>query len=63
MHIMGDKDAAVNLTRSEDLASVCRGAKGLKHSGGHDVPKSEADRETILNFLRENLGKKKIQSL
>jgi predicted esterase len=63
MHVMGDKDAAVNLTRSEELASVCRGAKMLKHSGGHDIPKSETDRETILNFLRENLGKKNKQPL
>ena len=63
MHVMGDEDAAVTLTRSEELASVCRGAKVLKHSGGHDVPKSDTDREMILNFLRENLGKKDKQSL
>jgi hypothetical protein len=63
MHVMGDKDTAVDLTRSEEFASVCRGAKVLKHSGGHDVPKSETDREMILNFLRENLGEKNKQSL
>jgi hypothetical protein len=63
MHVMGDKDAAVTLMRSEELASVCRRAKVLKHSGGHDVPKSETDREMILNFVRENLGKKNQLSL
>jgi hypothetical protein len=30
----------------------------LKHSGGHDIPKSEGDREMIINFLRESIGKK-----
>jgi hypothetical protein len=58
MHVMGDKDTAVSMERSVQLVRVCRDAKVLKHSGGHDIPKSEGDREMIINFLRESIGKK-----
>lgn len=54
MHVMGEQDTAVTIERSESLVEVFRQAKVLKHAGGHDVPKSGKDSESIIQFLREN---------
>ena len=57
MHVMGLNDSTVSVERSEFFIGSCRSATVLKHSGGHDIPKSEEDRERILHFLKESLRK------
>jgi predicted esterase len=56
MHIMGEQDTAVTVARSESLITVFQRAKVLKHAGGHDIPKSDKDRDIIIQFLRETVG-------
>jgi predicted esterase len=63
MHVMGVKDDAVDLIRSEALVAICKNPEILKHPGGHDIPKAEADREKIVHFLKSSLPNKERQSL
>jgi predicted esterase len=56
MHIMGEQDTAVTVARSESLITVFQRAKVLKYAGGHDIPKSDKDRDIIIQFLRETVG-------
>ena len=58
MHVMGEHDTDVPVERSESLVGVCQLAKVLKHGGGHDIPKSDEDRESIVQFLRDCAGSK-----
>jgi hypothetical protein len=55
MHVMGEHDFAVSIEKSEALVGLCEDAKVLIHPGGHDIPKSENDQETLRRFLRDNL--------
>lgn len=63
MHIMGMDDDAVSMKRSEELVAVCKSAEVLKHPGGHNIPKSDGDRERILQFLRHSSSNRERQSL
>lgn len=63
MHVMGVKDDAVDLIRGEALVAICKNPNIVKHPGGHDIPKAEADREKIVHFLKSNFPNKERQSL
>lgn len=55
LHIIGAEDTIVTPERSETLVKICRGARLLKHKGGHDIPTSEKDQQAIVDFLREKV--------
>ncbi|PVH87863.1 FSH1-domain-containing protein [Cadophora sp. DSE1049] len=55
LHVIGSRDTAVTPERSEMLLEVCKNPTVLRHDGGHDVPSSEEDEKTILDFLRQNV--------
>lgn len=54
MHVMGELDDTVAVERSLTLAGVCQKARVLKHGGGHDLPKKNEDRESVVQFLLEH---------
>jgi len=57
LHIMGLKDEAVSMERSEGLVEVCgESAKMVRHKGGHDIPKGREEVERIVRRIGENLG-------
>ncbi|KAK2626299.1 hypothetical protein QTJ16_004561 [Diplocarpon rosae] len=55
LHIIGSQDTIVSTERSETLVGLCEGASLLKHGGGHDIPSSQHDQETVIRFMRENV--------
>jgi len=60
LHVMGENDQLVSRLRSESLLQVCEGARLFEHAGGHDIPKSEEDREHCVQFLRQTLSGKTV---
>ncbi|KAK0113845.1 hypothetical protein ONS95_014092 [Cadophora gregata] len=55
LHIIGSRDTSVTPERSETLLKVCKQPTILRHEGGHDLPSSEKDQKTIVEFLCENV--------
>ena len=55
LHVIGEKDSLVRSERSEALIKVCQNSQFLKHSGGHDIPKSDEDQKTIVDFTKANV--------
>lgn len=56
LHVMGEKDQLTTGERSQELIDVCSDAVLLRHPGGHDIPKSEADQRRVVNFVRKHVG-------
>ncbi|KAM3424649.1 hypothetical protein BST61_g6637 [Cercospora zeina] len=55
LHVLGDKDPLVGSERSEALLRICERGEVLRFEGGHDIPKSEEDLKTIVNFVKRSL--------
>ena len=63
MHVMGELDETVTVERSMTLVSVCKHASVLRHGGGHDLPRTDEDRERIVQFLLDNVQSRPAISL
>ncbi|KAF9733968.1 hypothetical protein PMIN06_011929 [Paraphaeosphaeria minitans] len=53
LHVSGEGDLLVRSERSEALLRVCTNGERVVHSGGHDIPKGEADVARIVEFTRK----------
>lgn len=62
MHIIGESDSLVRSERSQALIHSCSQAKILKHSGGHNIPKGDADVRSIVEFVRQYVVSDKIST-
>ncbi|CAK4031164.1 Hypothetical predicted protein [Lecanosticta acicola] len=55
LHVVGEKDQLVSSERSEALVRVCSKSEFLKHSAGHEIPKSDEDQARIIDFFKRNV--------
>ncbi|KAF2216905.1 hypothetical protein CERZMDRAFT_92977 [Cercospora zeae-maydis SCOH1-5] len=62
LHVLGNKDPLVERERGEALLRTCERGEVLRFEGGHDIPKSEEDLRTIVNFVKRSLEEGEVES-
>lgn len=55
LHVLGEGDSLVRDERSQALIQLCSRGSLLKHEGGHNIPKNDADVAEIAKFIREHV--------
>lgn len=55
LHVIGAGDSLVRHERSQALIHICSRAKILKHDGGHNIPKGDAEVAEIVQFIRQHV--------
>lgn len=56
LHVTGEGDSLVRHERSQALIQLCSRAQILKHDGGHNIPRSDADLSDIVQFIRQHVA-------